>query len=127
IHLNWWITCLHQTIIPSFEQMFHSLFFRFLKWKPKVFWLVLLIEVIVQTLFGCSTQNERHNRLFRRYLPKGKSIDDYSADQILSFADEMNALPRRTLGYCTPEELFDEFLDQVYSVDYRLLNVQCSI
>lgn len=72
-------------------------------------------------------QNERHNRLFRRYLPKGKSIDDYSADQILSFADEMNALPRRTLGYCTPEELFDEFLDQVYSVDYRLLNVQCSI
>ena len=62
-------------------------------------------------------QNERHNRLFRRYVPKGISIDNYSAEQILSFADEMNALPRKILGYCTPEELFDEFLDQVYSVD----------
>jgi len=61
-------------------------------------------------------QNERHNRLFRRYIPKGRSIDDYSADQILSYADEMNAYPRRVLGYCTPEELYEEFLDQVYSV-----------
>lgn len=49
-------------------------------------------------------QNERHNRLFRRYVPKGVSIDKYSAEQILSFADEMNALPRKILGYCTPEE-----------------------
>ena len=61
-------------------------------------------------------QNERHNRLFRRFVPKGRSIDDYSAEQILSYADEMNALPRRILGYSTPEELFDTFLDQVYSV-----------
>lgn len=61
-------------------------------------------------------QNERHNRLFRRYIPKGVSIENYSAEQILSFADEMNALPRRRLGYSTPEELFEEFLDQVYSV-----------
>lgn len=62
-------------------------------------------------------QNERHNRLFRRFVPKGTSIDDYSAEQILSFADEMNALPRKILGYSTPEELFDTFLDQVYSVN----------
>lgn len=62
-------------------------------------------------------QNERHNRLFRRYVPKGVSIDNYSAEQILSFADEMNALPRKILGYCTPEELFEAFLDQVYSVN----------
>lgn len=61
-------------------------------------------------------QNERHNRLFRRYVPKGVSIDSYSAEQILSFADEMNAMPRKQLGYYTPEELFEEFLDQVYSV-----------
>ncbi len=61
-------------------------------------------------------QNERQNRLFRRFVPKGVSIDKYSAEQILSFADEMNALPRRLLGYCTPEELFDTFLDQVYSI-----------
>ena len=62
-------------------------------------------------------QNERQNRIFRRYVAKRKSIDSYSAEQILSFADEMNALPRRSLGYCTPEELFDAFLDKVYSAD----------
>ena len=60
-------------------------------------------------------QNERHNRIFRRYIPKGKSIDNYSSEQILEFADEMNALPRRQLEYATPEELFDSFLDAVYS------------
>jgi len=62
-------------------------------------------------------QNERHNRLFRRYVPKGKSIENYSAEQIRWFADEMNGLPRKHLGYATPEELFEDFLDQVYSVD----------
>lgn len=62
-------------------------------------------------------QNERHNRIFRRYVPKGVSIEKYSAEQILCFADEMNALPRRLFGYHTPEELFEAFLDQIYSVD----------
>lgn len=62
-------------------------------------------------------QNERHNRIFRKYIPKGVSIENYSFEQILQFADEMNGLPRRIFGYRTPEELFDEFLDQVYSVD----------
>lgn len=62
-------------------------------------------------------QNERHNRIFRRYVPKGVSIENYSAEQILHFADEMNALPRKILEYCTPEKLFDAFLDHGYSVD----------
>lgn len=62
-------------------------------------------------------QNERQNRLFRGFIPKGVSIECYSAEQVLQFADEMNALPRRILGYRAPEELFDEFLDQIYSID----------
>ncbi len=62
-------------------------------------------------------QNERHNRILRSYIPKGKSIEEYSAEQILQFADDINALPRKFLGYSTPEELFDDFLDQVYSVN----------
>lgn len=66
-------------------------------------------------------QNERHNRIFRRYIPKGVSIDNYSADQILHFADEMNALPRKKLGYRTPEDLFEEFLDKVYSLNVNLV------
>lgn len=62
-------------------------------------------------------QNERHNRIFRRYIPKGVSIENYTAEQILCFADDMNVLPRRILGYASPEELFDMFLDQIYSLD----------
>ncbi|MEA4923565.1 MAG: IS30 family transposase [Eubacteriaceae bacterium] len=47
-------------------------------------------------------QNERHNRMFRRHVPKGVSMENYSAEQILWYADEMNALPRKHLGYATP-------------------------
>ena len=62
-------------------------------------------------------QNERHNEMLRQYLPKGKSVDEYSADEILRMADKMNARPRKSLGYYRPDELFDTFLDKVYSTD----------
>lgn len=55
--------------------------------------------------------NERTNRILRRFLPKGRSIRDYSDEQILQFADEINATPRKRLGYRTPEELFELQLD----------------
>ena len=61
-------------------------------------------------------QNERHNHIFRCFILKGISIDIYTAEQILEYADSMKSLPRKTLGYMTPEELFEAFLDQVYSV-----------
>ena len=60
-------------------------------------------------------QNERHNRIFRRYVPKGTSIEKYSADKILYFADEMNNLPRRILNYSSAEELFEANHDKIYS------------
>lgn len=56
-------------------------------------------------------QNERHNRLFRRYVHKGVSIENYTDEQIMWFDDEMNNMPRGQLCYSTPAELFDEFLD----------------
>ena len=59
--------------------------------------------------------NECHNRLLRRFIPKGKSISNYSPDDILHFADLMNALPRKILGYHTPEDLFEKELDRIYS------------
>ena len=40
--------------------------------------------------------NERSNRLLRRFIPKGKSIDAYTDHAILMFADEINALPRKS-------------------------------
>ena len=59
---------------------------------------------------------ECHNRMLRRFIPKGKSIDDYTADEIMIFADFINGLPRKLLGYHTPEELFDAELDRIYAV-----------
>lgn len=61
-------------------------------------------------------QNERHNGLFRLYVPKGTSMSNYSDDYILRSADQLNGRPRKILGYGTPEELFDAFLDKVYTV-----------
>jgi IS30 family transposase len=59
--------------------------------------------------------NERHNGLIRSFIPKGKSINDYS-DEDISFIEEwMNSLPRRILGYNTPEELFEDELDAIYA------------
>ena len=59
--------------------------------------------------------NERHNRLLRRFIPKGRSISDYTADEICFFADCINGLPRKMLDYSTPEELFDRQLDLIYT------------
>lgn len=55
-------------------------------------------------------QNERHNGLFRAFVPKGVSIEEYSPEDIL------NGRPRKKLGYRTAEELYEEFLDSVYAV-----------
>ena len=60
-------------------------------------------------------QNERHNGLFRAFVPKGVSIELYSDEDILAAADELNGRPRRKLGYRTPEELFEAFLDSVFA------------
>lgn len=58
---------------------------------------------------------ECHNRMLRRFIPKGKSIKDYTADEILYFSDIINGLPRRILGYRTPDELFEAELDKIYA------------
>ena len=59
-------------------------------------------------------QNERHNGLFRRFIPKSSSINSYSEEEVLRYADELNMLPCRTLDYQTPDELFELELDNIY-------------
>lgn len=60
--------------------------------------------------------NECHNRMLRRFLLKGRSITGYSADDILFFGDMINGLPRKILGYRTPESLFEWQLSFVYAI-----------
>ena len=60
--------------------------------------------------------NEGHNGLLRRFIPKGKSISCYGKEDILFIGDWANNLPRRILGYKTPEEVFERALDQIYDL-----------
>lgn len=59
--------------------------------------------------------NERHNGLLRRFIPKGHPIAAYSIDEIAFIEDWCNHLPRKILGYSTPAELFEKYLDQIYA------------
>lgn len=54
--------------------------------------------------------------MLRRFVPKGRSIADFTGDEICLFADCMNGLPRKNLGYATPEELFERQLDRIYAM-----------
>ena len=60
--------------------------------------------------------NENHNGMIRRFIPKGKKISDYSLEAIERIEEWMNGLPRKILGYKTPEELFEEELDLIYAL-----------
>ena len=59
--------------------------------------------------------NECHNKMLRRFIPKGRSMVNYSQEDIDYFADIINGLPRKILSYKTPDELFDRELDLIYS------------
>ena len=66
-------------------------------------------DFVLQTKCSLNWRNEGGNFHYSR--------DGYTVNNdILSAADELNSRPRKKLGYATPEELFDAFLDRVYSV-----------
>lgn len=50
--------------------------------------------------------NERHNGLIRRFLPKGTRMADISQEQIMHIQNWCNTLPRKILGYDSPQEQF---------------------
>ena len=72
-------------------------------------------------------QNERHNGMLRRFLPKGAALDSFTADDLFPMADEINRSPRRRLDYRTPDELFESELDNIYKIQHtELLPTGCS-
>lgn len=58
--------------------------------------------------------NERHNGIIRRFIPKGKRINDFNFNEISNIEIWCNSLPRKILNYRTPDELFEDELDIIY-------------
>jgi transposase, IS30 family len=54
--------------------------------------------------------NENTNGLLRQYFPKGTSLAVHSREDLDEVAAELNARPRKTLGWRTPAQALDEAL-----------------
>jgi IS30 family transposase len=54
--------------------------------------------------------NENHNRMIRRFVPKGTDIADFSDEDIQWIEDWMNNYPRKLLGYKTARQVAEECL-----------------
>ncbi len=51
--------------------------------------------------------NENHNGLIRQYLPKGMKLNCVSHEQVAAIQEKLNNRPRKTLGYKTPNEVYN--------------------
>jgi transposase, IS30 family len=54
--------------------------------------------------------NENTNGLLRQYFPKGTNLSVHSREHLDAVAAQLNARPRKTLGWKTPAQALDEFL-----------------
>jgi IS30 family transposase len=54
--------------------------------------------------------NENTNGLLRQYFPKGSDLSVHRREQLEAVAAELNARPRKTLGWRTPAQALDEVL-----------------
>jgi IS30 family transposase len=56
--------------------------------------------------------NENTNGLLRQYFPKGADLAVYPAEILTAVAAELNARPRKTLGWKTPAQVLTEILSR---------------
>jgi len=65
--------------------------------------------------------NEKHNGILRRFIPKGKSLKDYTVQQIKQMMHWMNHLPRKILNYQTPTESILFHFNQIQGTNGSLV------
>ena len=58
--------------------------------------------------------NENTNGLLRQYFPKGTDLSAHSKNALQAVALALNSRPRKTLGWKTPAEAFDEYLQSAH-------------
>ena len=61
--------------------------------------------------------NENTNGLLRQYFPKGTDLSRHSVQDLLAVAAELNARPRKTLGWDSPAEAMARLLSRPVSPD----------
>jgi IS30 family transposase len=54
--------------------------------------------------------NENTNGLLRQYFPKGTDLSRWSAEELQAVAHGLNSRPRKSLGWKTPAETYNEHL-----------------
>ncbi|NRP75098.1 hypothetical protein ILFOPFJJ_06021 [Ensifer psoraleae] len=55
--------------------------------------------------------NENTNGLLRQYFPKGTDLSRFAQSELEAVAHSLNTRPRKTLGWKTPAEALDQFLE----------------
>jgi IS30 family transposase len=57
--------------------------------------------------------NENTNGLLRQYFPKGTDLSRWTAEELQAVVTTLNARPRKTLGWRTPAEVYQEQLSSL--------------